>query len=102
MAFHHIFIDTDRNKAVVSASDTTFAALPTFVQEDNLTLRITFLSGFSRTASYSQIATAGITVEAALGRKIGNTSLLYTQQFSWTASDDLADPYFEAQFPMNT
>lgn len=102
MSFHRINIDTDRNEAVVSADDSSIAGLPTMTQEDSLNLRIALLSGFSRISSYTPIATAGVTLQVALGVKLGNVSTYYTQQFSWTASDDLADPYFEAVMPMNT
>ncbi len=102
MSFHSIFIDTDRGVPVGGVSDSTIVDLPAFVQEDSLNLRITLLAGFSRLSDYTPIPVSGITLEVALGRKIGNTSTLYTQQFTWTASDDLADPYFAATLPMNT
>src|SRR5437667_4833102 len=102
MAFHRLWIDTDRRLPVIGVNDSSVAALPLFVQEDTLALRVTLLAGFSRVSAYTPIPVAGITIEAALGLKVGNTSLLYTQQFSWVASTDLADPYYEANLPMNT
>jgi len=102
MSFHSLHIDTDRSLPVVGVSDSSIAELPAFVQEDSLSLRITLLAGFSRVSDYTLIPVSGITLEAALGRKVGNTSLLYTQAFTWVASDDLADPYFAATLPMNT
>ncbi len=102
MSFHRLFIDTDRNLPVGGVSDSSIVDLPAFVQEDSLNLRITLLSGFSRISDFTPIPVSGITLEVALGRKVGNTSLLYTQQFTWTPSDDLADPYFAATLPMNT
>lgn len=102
MSFHALFIDTDRGLPVGGVSDSSVVDLPNFVQEDSLNLRITLLAGFSRVSDYTPIPVSGITLEVALGRKVGNTSLLYTQQFTWTASDDLADPYFAATLPMNT
>ncbi len=102
MATHRLFIDTDRSVPVGGVSDSSIVDLPTFVQEDSLKLRITLLTGFSRVSYYTPIPVAGLTLEVALGAKIGNTSTLYTQQFTWVASDDLADPYFEATLPMNT
>src|SRR5881396_1510752 len=102
MAFHRAYIDTDRSLPVVGVSDSSIAELPAFVQEDTLSLRVTLLAGFSRVSNYTPIPVAGITIEAALGIKVGNTSLLFTQQFTSAASDDLADPYFAADFPMNT
>jgi hypothetical protein len=102
MSFHRLYIDTDRSLPVAGVSDSSVVDLPAFVQEDSLNLRITLLAGFSRVSDFTPIPVSGITLEVALGRKIGNTSTLYTQQFTWTASDDLADPYFEATLPMNT
>ncbi len=102
MSFHRLFIDTDRSVPVGGVSDSSIVDLPAFVQEDSLNLRITLLAGFSRVSNYTPIPVSGITLEVALGRKIGNESVLYTQQFTWTESDDLADPYFAATLPMNT
>src|SRR5437660_8876548 len=102
MAFHRLFIDTDRGLPVIGVVDSSPADLPQFVQQDSLALRVTLLAGFSRVSNYTPIPVAGITIEAALGLRVGNTSLLYTQQFTWAASDDLADPYYQANLPMNT
>lgn len=102
MSFHRLYIDTDRGLPVVGVSDSSVVDLPAFVQEDSLPLRITLLTGQARLSDYTAIAVSGVTIEAALGSKIGNSSLLYTQQFTWTPSDDLADPYFDAILPMNT
>jgi len=102
MSFHSLNICTDRGLPVGGVSDSSVVDLPAFVQEDSLNLRITLLAGFSRVSDYTPIPVAGITLEVALGAKIGNVSLLYTQQFTWVASDDLADPYFAATLPMNT
>jgi hypothetical protein len=102
MAFHPLFIDTDRGLAVQSASNGSTAQLPRFTQQDTLNLRITFLTGYSLFGSFTKIATDGLTVHVALGRKIGDDTVYYTQQFTWVASDDLATPYFEASLPLNT
>jgi len=102
MASHRINIDTDRNLPIIGVSDSSIAELPAMVQEDTLALRIALYAGFSRVSDYTPIPVSGITLEVALGRKVGNASLLYTQQFTWVASDDLADPYFAADLPMNT
>jgi hypothetical protein len=99
---HRIHIDVDRNLPVGGKSDSGIASLPQLTQQDTLGLRITLLSGFSRFSDYTPVPVAGVTIEVALGAKVGNTSTLYSQQFTWTPSDDLADPYFEADLPMNT
>jgi hypothetical protein len=102
-SFHALYIDVDRGEPVASASDPSIATLPKWVQQDTVPLRITLLSNFSRaTGRYTPLPTAGLTLEVALGVKIGNASLLFSQQFSWSESDDLADPYFEGSLPMNT
>src|SRR5437867_4103172 len=99
---HNLFIDTDRAEPVISATETTIAALPRFTQEDTLALRVRLLAGFSRINNYTRIAVAGVTLQVALGLKVGSASTIYTQQFTWTASDDLADPYFDGSLPMDT
>lgn len=99
---HNLFIDTDRAEPVISAAESTFALLPTFTQEDTLALRIRLLSGFSRVNPYTRIATAGVTLQAALGLKVGSSSSIFTQQFTWTAGGDLLDPYFDGSLPMDT
>src|SRR5207249_3182892 len=45
---------------------------------------------------------AGITLEVVLGKKQGTPASYYTQQFTWTPSGDLSQPYFEADLPMDT
>jgi hypothetical protein len=102
VAVHHLFIDTDRGLPVMSATNSGIADLPLFVQQDTLNLRITLLTGFSRIADYTVIPVADLTLHVALGRKIGNATTYYTQQFTWTPSEDLADPFWEAALPMNT
>src|ERR1051325_1508353 len=99
-SYFNLWIDTDRNKAVGGLSDSSLAQLPAFVQGDSLNFRLRFLRGFSRLGDYTPIPVAGLTAEMALGTRIGDETL-YTQQFTWTASDDLADPYFYAVLPMN-
>jgi len=99
---YNLFIDTDRNKAVVGADDSSIAQLPPFVQEDSLQLKIWLLSGYSRLASYSQVPVSGITLEVAIGTRIGSSSTYYTQQFTWTPSEDLGQPYFSGTLSMAT
>lgn len=98
----NIYIDIDRQIAVQSVFSDAEAALPPFIQEDTIVgLRLWLLRNFNG-ITYEQIAVAGITLEVALGRKIGSTTTYYTQQFTWTPNTDLSQPYFEADFPMNT
>jgi hypothetical protein len=102
MAEHDLYIDCDRAAVVTSATDASRKELPKFVQGDTMLLRIFLLKGFSRTADYQQLPTEGLTLQVALGTRVGNATLYYTQQFTWTPSEDLANPYFEAELPMST
>src|SRR5438132_5910488 len=102
MAVHNIYIDIDRSVVVLSPTDSSIAPLPPFIQDDTLNLRVWLLTDFSRTAAYTKIPVAGITLQVAIGTKSGNTTLYYTQQFTWVPSTDLGQPYFAAQLPMNT
>lgn len=102
MAALNLYIDCDRQEAVASADDSSIVALPPFVQEDSLTLRVWLLTGKTQFGGYSKIPVSGITLEMAIGTKVGNDADYATQQFTWTASGDLGQPYFEATLPMNT
>ena len=102
MGAYNLYIDTDRNKAVVGVDDSSIASLPPFVQEDSLQLRVWLLTGFSSLVSYSKVPVAGITLEVAIGTRIGNSSTYYTQQFTWTPSEDLGQPYFAGTLSMST
>lgn len=102
MASANLYIDIDRGIAVGGVNDSTAAKLPRFVQADSLKLRIWLLSGYGRLRSFDQVPVAGITLEVALGAKSGSGATYYTQQFTWTPSGDLGQPYFEATLPMNT
>ncbi len=102
MAQHDLYIDLDRSESVRGPADTSIAQLPPFVQGDSLNLRVWLLKGFSPLTAYTQVPVAGITLQVALGTKVGNSTLYYTQQFTWTPSADLGQPYFSAILPMST
>lgn len=102
MSEHNLFIDIDRQKAVMGTDNSDLADLPVFKQEKTFTLRVWFLKNFSRISPYTQVPVSGVTLEAALGTRVGNSTLLYTQQFTWAASTDLSQPYHYAAFPMDT
>lgn len=102
MATRDLYIDTDREESVASADDQTIATLPKFTQGDSLPLRVWLLVGFDRLGSSAFIPVEGITLQVALGTKVGNVATIFTQQYTWTASDDLGQPYFEAVLPMAT
>lgn len=104
MAQFDIFIDTNRQKIVRGFTDTTIVPAPPFVQGDTPTFRIWPLiqtAAFQQsTTPYAYLGTAGLSLEVALGTRVGNASTLYSQQFAWMA--DANAQYFSAQFPLNT
>ena len=102
MASFDLFIDTDRCEPVIGPSDSSVAVLPLFVQGDTIKLRVWLLKGFSQLDSFDEIPVAGVTLQMAIGTKVGNATIYYTQQFTWTASEDLGQPYFSGTLPMNT
>lgn len=103
MATIDLFVDIFAKKLVASILSDTRRELHKFTQGDSPTLRIRFLQPTGTFQNpYSYIATTGITAQAAIGTRIGNSTTYYTQQFTWTPSGDLADPYHEAVLPMNT
>jgi hypothetical protein len=103
MAQFDIFIDTTVQQVVRGFTDSSIAQLPRFVQGDTPTLRIWPLArtaGFNGPAPYSYLGTAGLSFEVAIGTRVGNSSLLYTQQFTWPA--DPLQQSISAQLPLNT
>jgi len=102
VAAHNLYVDKDRQEAVIGKDDSSPAKLPPFYQGDSFSLRIWVLEHFSKTAPYDYVPVAGVTVYAALGVKAGESKELYTWQYTWDASVDLEQPYFEAVFPMTT
>ncbi len=105
MATIDLYIDTFAKRLVTSLTDTTPVRFPSLVQEDTPTLRIWLLQQVANSTiedPYVFIPTAGVTLQLAIGTRLGSSSTLYTQQYTWTASGDTTNPYFEAQLPMNT
>jgi len=105
MATIDLHIDIFAKRLVTSLTDTTPVRVPTFIQEDTPTLRIWLLqpvTGSTIESPYTYIPVEGVTIELAIGTRVGNSTLYYTQQFTWTPSVDISNPYFEALLPMNT
>src|SRR5262245_52124200 len=105
MATIDLYVDTFNKKLVAGLLDSTSVQLPKFFQGDTPTLKVYLLSpvtGSSLTTPYEYIPYSGITLQAAIGTRVGNSTLYYTQQFTWTDSGDPDNPYFTADFPMNT
>lgn len=104
MANLDLYIDTTAQIAVSGFSNSAQIDALTFTQEDTLNLRIRLLTRTSTfpVIPYSFIPNTGLTLQVALGTKVGNAGNIYTQQFTWALNGDLSDPYFYAALPMNT
>jgi hypothetical protein len=98
----NLYIEVSTGLSVAAVDDLTDAPLPIFTQEDTLSLRVYLVRYTGPETDPERILTTGNDIQMAIGRKIGNTSTLYTQQYSWTPNTDLADPYWEADLPMDT
>ena len=105
MAQFDLYIDINGGQLVTGAANSTPAPAPPFVQGDTPTFRIFLLQ---RTATYpvtpyTAVPIGGLTLEAALGTKVGSGGTIYTQQLAWTPSADPNNPnYWIATFPLNT
>lgn len=104
MANLDLYIDTTAQQAVSGFTNSSPVNIPVFTQDDTLNLRIRLMS---RTATfpvspYAWIPNTGLTLQVALGTKVGSGGTLYTQQYTWSLNSDLSDPYFFAALPMNT
>lgn len=104
MAQFDLYIDVSQNMLVGGTLNPQAAKAPPFVQGDSPTFRIFLLTPTGNPITpYNFIPTAGLSLEAALGSKIGSGSTLYTNQYVWTPSTDPQNPnYWIATFPMNT
>jgi hypothetical protein len=105
MATVDLYIDAGQCKAVAGPSDSSIVALPRFSQGDTLAMRIWLLAptATDRLATpFTYIPTTGLTLQVALGAKVGNSTTYYTQQFSWTASPEPENPYWSGALPINT
>lgn len=105
MATIDLYIDIFEKKLVAGLTDPTARTLPRLTQGDSPTMRIWLLqpvAGSSLTTPYTYVLTSGVTLQAAVGARVGNATTYYTQQFTWTASTDVSNPYFTAALPMNT
>lgn len=95
-----LWIDLVRQKRVAGPANAQEVPLPTFTQGNIWTFRVRCLqqlSGFPlANPPYSVVPTAGKTLQLAIGTKTGGTTTHYVEQFTWTASTNLADPYFQA------
>jgi len=100
MAQVDLKLDFFSGNPVVSLDDLSIAGLPRFVQGDALDLRIWIVQRSGGVATY--LPTTDVTLFAALGDLLPAVPTYLTQQATWAANADLANPYFEALLPMNT
>jgi hypothetical protein len=97
----NLYIDIDRKVAVQGKDNNTFRPVPPFTQGDGEPMVIYLLRNWSGT-TYEYVPVSGITLQVAIGSKSGSVTQYYTQQFTWTPSSDLGNPYWSATLPMNT
>ena len=104
MALFDIFIDKAARKAVQGIASNTIVDLPPFVQGDTPTFRITILDrspSYPLGIPYVAIPTAGLTLQVALGTRVGGATTYFAQQFTWVP-DPGGAPNWSAQFALNT
>jgi hypothetical protein len=100
MAAHVIYIDTDRSRIVTSQLDSSEKVLPRHVFGGVIPYEIILLRNFTPGAEYEIVPVIGLTVTASLGPRGSGDHL--SDQPVWTPSEDLANPYWSASFPLNT
>lgn len=104
MAQFDLFIDVVAGNLVQGLTNPGVINPPPIVEGDTPTWRIWLLQPTGNPiAPYVYIPTAGLSIQAALGDKIGNTTNYYTTQFTWAPSTDPNNPnYWIATMPFNT
>ncbi len=106
MASFDLFIDTDGQALVGGVLNSRTVSPPSLFQGDTPTFNVRLLkrtTGFpNSTPPYTNLGTAGFTIQAAIGDKVGIGGTIYTQQFAWAAGGTLTDPFFTATIPLNT
>ena len=99
-----IFIDVARGAFVAGLDSVTLVAIPPLVRGTTPTLHVYLLAQTAgwpnATPPYTYIPVAGLTLEMAVG--ILGAGAYLANQFTWTASTDLADPYFSSTLSLNT
>lgn len=104
MATYILYVDVAGNQLVAGLTNPSVAPSPPLVQGDTLNLQVYLLA---RTPTYGTgvnpftiISTAGLTLQLALGDKVGNATNYYATQFTWTT--DPSNSYFTAALSLNT
>jgi hypothetical protein len=104
MANLDLYIDTTSCKPVAGFSNSSIIDLPLLIQGDTLNVRIWLMKRTSThpVTPFEYIPNTDITLQVAIGTRVGTGGTLYTQQYTWTPNSDASNPYFSAQLPMNT
>ena len=98
---YQIYIDTLARQVVQSPVNSAVAALPPFVQGDTLTLQIQALQPTGQLVQpvYTIVSVAGLTMEVAIGTRIGSGNTIYAAQYAWTPD---INNFFSAALALNT
>lgn len=104
MAQYDLYVDVLNNQLVTSLANAAAAPIPPLIQGDTPTWRIFLVVPTGNfLAPYTSLSIGGLSLEVALGDKIGNATNYYATQFAWTPSSDPTNPnYFIGQFALNT
>jgi hypothetical protein len=104
MANVDLYINVTTGQTAASTTDASIAPLPAFVQGDTINFRVYLIQTTGRFVAPTRVATTDLTLQMALGRKVGNATEYYTQNLTtWDENeDDASDPYWSGQLPMNT
>lgn len=102
MASISLYIDIARNVLITGGPNLnpTPAVLPALVQGDVLNLQIYLVQPTGGIPAYSIVNNAGLSLQVAIGDKVGNNTNYYATQFVWTA--DPTNSFFYAAISLNT
>ncbi len=101
-----LYIDVVKGSLVASRPSSTPAPIPPLVRGTTQNLRVMLLNptgvtvGSATSPIYDPLPVSGQTIQLVIGF-LGGTGYL-TDQFTWTASTDLDNPWFSASLPLNT
>lgn len=94
-------LDYYSGNPIVSLDDGSNPGLPHFEQGDSMKMRV-WLVERTGDGGFTYLSNVGITLFAAIGTLLTDPPVYLTNQGTWTANPDIADPYFEAILPLNT
>lgn len=106
MAQFSIYIDVVNNLVIggIGIGQGQAASLPPFVEGDTPSYQIFLCTPTNNPLTpYTLMPIGGLSLQVAIGDKIGNVTNYYTTQFVWAPSTDPTQPnYFFATLPLNT